>query len=248
MYIDTHCHISKYEYENIFDVIEKLGNNLAIISGADLKTSKEVLELVNKYPNLYGTVGIHPNETEDFTDESLEFIKQAIKNKKIVGIGEIGLDYHYEKNENQKDFFIKQLQLARKYNKPVVIHSRDAAEDTINIIKDYFDLKISFHCFSYSKQIAEYLIKNGVKLGIGGVLTFKNSKNLKEIVKSFDLSSFLIETDSPYLSPEPLRGTINIPSNVIYVAKKIAEIKNESEQNVLKETLNNAINQFDLDI
>lgn len=250
MYIDTHCHISKEDFDNIEEVISKLENNCAIISGADESSNHEVIELIEKYPNLYATIGIHPSEVDDLSSDAIAFIERNLDNPKVVGIGEIGLDYHYSKDNAklQKDIFIKQLDLARKYNVPVVIHSRDAAQDTYEIIKNYKDLKITYHCYSYSLEYARELIKDGIKLGIGGVLTFKNSKTLKEIVKELDLSNFLIETDSPYLAPEPFRGTKNIPSNVYYVALKIAEIKDMQLEEVLKITTENAIKQYNLNL
>lgn len=250
MYIDTHCHIIKSEYDNIDEVISKLEGNIAIISGDSESTNKEVMEVIEKYPNIYGMIGIHPNEVKDMSSDALKYIEDNLSNSKIVGIGEIGLDYHYgkEDKELQKEIFIKQLDLARKYNVPVTIHSRDAAKDTFDIVKDYNDLKITYHCYQYSLEMAKELLKQNILFGIGGVLTFKNSKEIKEVVKYLPLSNILLETDSPYLAPEPLRGTKNIPSNVIYVAKYIAELKGIPLDTVLKSTSENAISQFDLPI
>lgn len=250
MYIDTHCHIIPSEYDNLTDVINALENNIAIVSGDSSSTNKEVIDVISKYPNLYGTIGIHPNEIDNDIDQSLKYIETNLSNPKIVGIGEIGLDYHYGKDDAklQKDVFIKQLELARKYNMPVTIHSRDAALDTYEIIKNYSDLKITYHCYSYSVEMADLLLKQDVKFGVGGVLTFKNSKTIKDVVKKIPLGNILLETDSPYLAPEPYRGKKNMPSYVVYVAKKIAEIKNISYEEVLKVTTNNAIKQFDLNV
>ena len=249
MYIDTHCHIIPSEYDNLDEVISKLEENIAIVSGDSNKTNHEVIDIISKYPNLYGTIGIHPNELNDI-DESIEYIEANLSNPKIVGIGEIGLDYHYGKDDAklQKEVFIRQLDLARKYNMPVTVHSRDAALDTYEIIKNYSDLKITYHCYSYSLEMAEQLLKLNVKFGIGGVVTFKNSKTIKEVVEMLPLENILLETDSPYLSPEPFRGKINMPSNVIYVAKKIAEIKNMPYNAILKQTTENAVLQFDLKV
>ena len=250
MYIDTHCHIIPSEYDNLEEVVSKLDGNIAIVSGDSNYTNKEVIDMINKYPNLYGTIGIHPNEIDCDMDESLEYIESNLSNPKIVGIGEIGLDYHYGKDDAklQKEVFIKQLELARKYNMPVTIHSRDAALDTYEIIKNYSDLKITYHCYSYSVEMANILLKQNIKFGIGGVLTFKNSKTIKEVVENIPLENILLETDSPYLSPEPFRGSKNMPSYVVYVAKKIAEIKNIPYEDVINTTTNNAIKQFDLSI
>ena len=239
--VDTHCHITSEYYDNILEVISKMKDNIIIVSGTNKEDIKEVISLCN-YKNIYGTIGIYPTEELD-----LKIIEDNINNKKIVGIGEIGLDYHLEHNkEEQKNKFIKQLDLARKYNKTVVIHTRDAIQDTYDILKNYKDLKKVIHCYSGSLEMAKEFIKIGCRLGIGGVLTFKNSK-LKDVVKEIDLKYLLLETDSPFLAPEPLRGTKNEPYNVIYVAKKIAEIKNISLEEVLDISTLNAKDQFDLE-
>ena len=239
--VDTHCHITSEYYDNILEVISKMKDNIIIVSGTNKEDIKEVISLCN-YKNIYGTIGIYPTEELD-----LNIIEDNINNKKIVGIGEIGLDYHLEHNkEEQKNKFIKQLDLARKYNKTVVIHTRDAIQDTYDILKNYKDLKKVIHCYSGSLEMAKEFIKIGCRLGIGGVLTFKNSK-LKDVIKEIDLKYLLLETDSPFLAPEPLRGTKNEPYNVIYVAKKIAEIKNISLEEVLDITTLNAKDQFDLE-
>ncbi len=248
MIIDTHCHLDSKEYSNLEEVIKRMKNNIMITSGTDLESSLNVINLCNKYENVYGTIGYHPTELENYSQENMNIIESNLNNPKVVGIGEIGLDYHYGKeNKNiQIQVFKYQLDLARKYNMPVVIHSRDALEDTLNIIKQYKDLKITMHCFSYSKEIAKELIKMNVKIGIGGVLTFKNSIKLKEIVKEIDLKNVLLETDSPYLTPEPYRGKQNEPIYVKYVAQEIAKLKQISEEEVEKITTSNAISQFDL--
>lgn len=239
--VDTHCHITSEYYDNINEVINKMKDNIIIVSGTNKDDIKEVIELC-KYKNVYGTIGIYPTEELD-----LKIIEDNINNKKIVGIGEIGLDYHLEHNkEEQISKFIKQLDLARKYNKCVVIHTRDAIQDTYDILKNYKDLKKVIHCYSGSLEMAREFIKINCRLGIGGVLTFKNSK-LKDVIKEIDLKYILLETDSPFLTPEPFRGTKNEPYNVIYVAKKIAEIKGISLEEVLNITTNNAKEQFDLE-
>ncbi len=244
MLIDTHCHLSYSDYDNLDDVIKNM-NGIMIASGCDDKTNKEVLELVNKYDNVYGTLGIHPENIDSINDDSLKFIEKNIMNPKIVAIGEIGLDYHYTKENKtlQKEVLESQLKLAQKYNKSVVIHSRDAIFDTYNILKKY-NLKGSIHCFSSSLNMAKEFIKLGYKIGIGGVVTFKNSKKLQEIVKEIDIKDILLETDSPYLSPEPFRGKKNIPSNVYYVALKVSELKNMNIDEVINITSENAMNIF----
>lgn len=248
--IDTHCHI----YKDSFDDIDKVVNNMdgyMIVSGCDDDTNKEVLRLVSVYPNVYGTLGLHPTDLDKLTDKSFKIIEDNINNPKIVGIGEIGLDYHYENTDKelQQEIFIKQILLAKKYNKTVVIHSRDAIEDTYNILDKYIgNTKCILHCYGSSVEMAKKFLKFNIMFGIGGVVTFKNGKTLKEVVKEIDIKYLLLETDSPYLAPEPLRGTINEPKNVDLVASKIAEIKEINKEQVLEITTSNAISQFDLPI
>ena len=251
MFIDTHCHLSKNDYSNLTDVIDEMKDNIMIISGCNDETNKEVIELVNKYPNIYGTIGLHPEEVDKITEDSFNLIINNINNPKIVGIGEIGLDYYYKSDnkELQKQVFQRQIEIAKRYNKTIVIHSRDAIKDTMDIIKSSnIQSNITMHCYSSSLEVAKELVNMNVKLGIGGVITFKNSSKLKEVVENIDLKYLLLETDSPYLSPEPFRGKQNRPYNCYYVAKKIAEIKNISLEEVLSTTTKNAIEQFDLPI
>lgn len=247
--IDTHCHLFISDYPDIDDVIKKMGDNIIIVSGVNDATNREVLELCLKFDNVYGTIGIHPESVDG--EYNLDFIENHINDEKIIAVGEIGLDYYYTKDnkERQMDLFCKQVELAIKNNKPIVVHSRDAISDTYDIIKKYnYGNKTLIHCFSSSLEMANCFVKLGCKLGIGGVLTFKNSKILKEVVEKIDLKYLILETDSPYLSPEPFRGKKNEPYNIIYVAKKISEIKDIDLENVLKMTTANAVYQFDLDV
>jgi len=247
--IDTHCHLFREYYDSIEDVLHKMGSNIIIVSGTNDNDNLEVIELCSKYPNVYGTIGIHPTEIDRITENSFKIIEENLNNPKIVGIGEIGLDYYWEKeNKNlQQEIFIKQIELAKKYNKSIVVHSRDAIKDTYDILEKYGKgLKIDIHCFSGSLEMANKFIDIGCFLGIGGVLTFKNNVKLIEVIENISLDKILLETDSPYLSPEPYRGKKNEPYNIIYVARKIAEIKNISTEEVLKITTSNAITQFNL--
>ena len=246
MLIDTHCHLSYEDYDNLDEIIKNM-NGIMIASGCGDKTNKEVLELVEKYDNVYGTLGIHPEEVNNITEDSFKLIEENINNPKIVAIGEIGLDYYWVKDnkEQQIELFKKQLDLATKYNKPIVVHSRESIQDVYDILKKY-NLKGSIHCFSSSLEMAKEFIKLGYKIGVGGTVTFKNSKKLQEIVKEIDLKDILLETDSPYLSPEPFRGKKNTPSNVYFVAKKISELKDIDINKVLEVVNNNAKEEFDL--
>ena len=208
------------------------------------KTAHEVVDSYIKYEGfLLPAVGIHPEYTDNYDLNDLE---ELIKNNKVYAIGEIGLDYHYnnENKDEQKELFNKQLDLAEKYNLPVIVHIREAMQETFDILKKR-KLKGVIHCYSGSIEMAREFIKLGYKLGIGGVLTFKNSR-LSEVIEKLDIKDILLETDSPYLSPEPFRGRKNNPSNVYYVAKKIAEIKNIKVDEVIEKTTSNCKELFDI--
>ena len=246
MMIDTHCHLCESDYDNLKEIINHMGNNIMICSGADNENNFSTIKLINEYDNIYGTIGFHPDEVDNY---DLKFIEDNINNPKIVGIGEIGLDYYHDSDkELQKELFIKQLDLARLYNKPVVIHSRDAAEDTFNILENYKDLKIVLHCYGYSFDMAKKFLKLGCKFGIGGVLTFKNGKKLVEVVENIGIENLLLETDSPYLTPEPYRGSKNEPYNITFVAAKIAELKNMKIDEVFEITTKNACEIYNIKI
>lgn len=253
MLIDTHCHLGKDDYEDVNKIVENMESNLMIASGVDLETNKEVISLVDKYSNVYGTLGFHPEyvDTPDM-DKWIKYMEENLNNPKIVGVGEVGLDYHYEgfDKAKQKELFIKMIELAKKYNKTLVIHTRDAVADTLEILKsnDISGMKITLHCFSESIEMAREFLKLGCKFGIGGVVTFKNGRKLQEVVSELDLSNFVLETDSPYLAPEPYRGTKNEPKNTYYVAKKIGEIKGLSTEEVIKITTENSIKQYNLEV
>lgn len=250
MLIDSHLHLSKDEYEDISKVVKRANDNdvkYLIVSCCSMKDIEEGISLLDNYENIFLSIGLHPSEAPNYTDDELGKISMlARENPRVVAIGEIGLDYHYGKDdiELQKKLFDSQLKLATQLDLPVVIHTREAVEDTIAILKKY-NLRGVIHCFSGSYEIANIYTKMGYKLGIGGVLTFKNSK-LKEVVSKLDLSTIILETDSPYLSPEPVRGSRNEPANVKYVAEYIANIKNIDLQEVSSITTSNVIEVFDL--
>ena len=242
---DTHAHLFKeyYTEEEIEKIVSSF-NGYIIVSGTDDNSNREILNL--KYENIYITLGIHPEDALNYKDSDIDFIVNNLNNSKVVGIGEIGLDYHYgkENRDKQIELFVKQLDIARKYNLPVIIHSRDAINDTINILKNYKDLKKILHCYSGSLESAKELIKLDTYFGVGGVLTFKNSTNLVQTIKEIPLDRIVIETDSPYLSP--FRGNKNVPNNVVEVLKKIALIKDVSYEETLKVTNNNAKYLFNI--
>ena len=242
---DTHAHLFKeyYTEEEIEKIVSSF-NGYIIVSGTDDNSNREILNL--KYENIYITLGIHPEDALNYKDSDIDFIVNNLNNSKVVGIGEIGLDYHYGKvnRDKQIELFVKQLDIARKYNLPVIIHSRDAINDTIDILKKYKDLKKILHCYSGSLESARELIKLDTYFGVGGVLTFKNSTNLVQTIKEIPLDRIVIETDSPYLSP--FRGNKNVPNNVVEVLKKLALIKDVSYEETLKITNNNAKYLFNI--
>jgi len=249
MFIDTHSHLFNEYYDNIEEIINKCKDNgvkRIIVSGVDMKSNKEVLELVNKYDIVYGSIGFHPTELDDFSYDDLDWLEEHINDNKIVAVGEIGLDYHYDNTDKiiQYDVLKRQLDIALKHNKPIIFHSRDAIGDTYNILSEY-KLKGSIHCYSGSVEMAREFIKHGYMIGVGGVVTYKNSKILKEVVKDVDLSYILLETDSPYLSPEPYRGMKNDSSYICEIAKVIGELKGVSILDVSKITSDNAERLFD---
>ena len=245
--IDSHAHVFGEFYDNIDFLVNELKNKglKYVINCADsVDSSYEVVELFNKYNDfLLPTVGIHPSNTEDIS--KLKELEDIIKNNKVYAIGEIGLDYHYgkENKEEQIKLFNLQLDLAEKYNLPVIIHIRDSIQDAYDILKTR-KLRGIIHCYSGSYEMAKLFINLGYKLGLGGVLTFKNSK-LYELVEKIDISNFVLETDSPFLSPEPFRGKINNPYNIHYVALRIAEIKCISYDDVLTCNISNLSEIFD---
>ncbi len=249
MFIDTHCHIFKEYYEDINEILNNAKNNgitKFINNGCDKSSNKEVLTLIDKYENMYGAIGIHPESVDTYKEEDLNFITSHLSHPKIIAIGEIGLDYHYTKENKaeQIKLFEKNLKIATSFNLPVIIHSRDATEDTINILKKYPVTGV-IHSFSGSLETAQIYIKMGFSLGINGVITFKNSK-LKEVIKKIPLTNLVLETDSPYLTPEPYRGTKNEPARILDIAKYIANLKEISLEDLSKITNENVKRIFDI--
>ena len=247
--IDTHCHIYSEYYDDIPELISKIkdsGVEKIIVNGCNMETNLEVLELVKKYDIVYGAIGFHPTElSADYVNE-IEWLKDHINDDKIVAIGEIGLDYHYPdtNKKNQLDAFIRQLDIAKKFQKPIIVHSRDAINDTYETLKKY-NLKGSIHCYSGSLEMAKEFIKIGYYIGVGGVCTYKNAKNIINVIKNISLAYILLETDSPYLSPEGHRGKQNTPVNIPIIARKISEIVDVPISKVALETTDNANRLFD---
>ena len=222
MFVDTHCHISYEDYDNIDELIMNIKNSKVekiIVNGTDMKSNLFVLELVRKYDIVYGALGFHPTELDDFSYDYLDWLDKNIDNDKIVALGEIGLDYHYENTnkERQIDVLRRQLDIAVKHNRPIIFHCRDAIGDTYDILKKY-NLKGTMHAYSGSLDMALKFIKLGYCLGVGGVVTFKNAKNIIEVIKNIDLKYIVLETDAPFLTPEPYRGKKNDSSFIYLVA------------------------------
>ncbi len=250
MYIDTHCHLSREDYDDIDKVIEENKNaniDKIVVSGCSRESIEEVMDLKDRYDMVYVTIGYHPEYADTVSQSDLDYLKSLLGEKKVVGIGEIGLDYHYTKDNKDKQIWLfeEQLKIAEEFNLPVVIHSRDATMDTINTLKKY-KVKGIIHCFSGSLETANIYISMGFLLGIGGVVTFKNSK-LKDVVKEVPLESIVLETDSPYLAPVPFRGKINSSKYLELIANFIADIKNISVDELAEITSRNASSLFDFD-
>jgi len=251
MFIDTHMHIGNdfgVDPDTFVENAKKVGVHQLIASFCEKDDLLLSTEFVNKYKNLYACVGYHPEISNKIVDKDYEILEEFIKkNPKIVAIGEIGLDYYWEKDnkEKQREVFKKQLELAEKLNLPVVIHSRDAINETYEILKEFKTVKGVIHCFSGSLEMAKKFMELGYYLGIGGVVTFQNSK-LGSVVEQIPLTRLLLETDSPYLAPVPVRGTTNESKNIPYIAKKIANLKKISIEEVERVTTKNAFELFDL--
>lgn len=240
--IDTHTHINMIEGITVEDILKNAKENgvdKIIVPSANPKDFERIMELINKYANVYGMLGVHPSDAKDWDDKLINEIKNLAQNKKIVAIGEVGLDYYWDKsfNDLQKEIFIKQIKLANELNLPIDVHDRDAHKDTFDILKEYNNgSKVVMHCFSGSVEFAKECIKEGWYLGIGGVVTFKNAVKMKEVVQAVALEHILLETDAPYLTPVPYRGQENQPAYVKFVAGEIAKLRRITLEEVIRIT------------
>lgn len=245
--VDTHFHLDlTQDIETILEDAEKNNVKKFIISGCDKKSIRDGIEIVNRYPNVYMTIGYHPDEVDSLKDEDLEYLEKLLNNKKVIGIGEIGLDYYYNDSNTdlQKEWFRKQIELAIKHRLPIVVHTREATEDTYEILKEY-DVRGVLHCYSGSLEMAKLYMEKGFFFGIGGVLTFKNSK-LKDVVKEIPIQNLILETDSPYLAPEPKRGSVNEPKNIKIIANCLSTVKELPIEKITDYTTGNVYRLFDL--
>ncbi len=244
--IDTHCHLNDEQYTDIDEIVNNylsVGVDKVVCASSSFSASVKAGELARKYPSVYYTIGVHPDEVEEFDINKLETLVKNASNK-LTAIGEIGLDYFHNKENKaeQKQAFISQIELANKYKLPIVIHCREAYGDTLEILKQHpAKYGAVMHCYSGSLEFAREIISLGYKLSFTGNVTFKNAKNVKEVAQNIPDDSFFLETDSPYLAPEPHRGTRNEPKNVLDVAACVADLRGVSKQKLIELTDKNAI-------
>lgn len=249
---DTHAHYDDEAFdedrEQLLADLPRQGIGRVVNIGASIASCKRTLELMDKYDYIYGALGVHPCDTENLTEADMDWLKEKCSHEKCLAVGEIGLDYYWDEpdREIQKKWFVRQLQLAREVQLPVIIHSRDAAKETIDIMTAERAGEIGgvVHCYSYTKESARTFLDMGFYFGIGGVITFKNAKKLKEAVEYIPMDRIVLETDCPYLSPEPNRGKRNSSLNLAYVAEAIAGLKGISEEEVRRITWENGCRMY----
>ena len=254
MLIDTHAHIDMQNYSEQFEeILNNAKNNSVekiIIPGVEPLGFNRIIEIIEKYDNIYGALGVHPSEAKTFNDDVSDRMLLLGTNKKIVAVGEIGLDYYWDKSfvELQKEIFIRQIEIAKELRKPVIIHDRDAHSDTFEILKltKAKDTGVVMHCFSGSAEFAMQCVQEGFYIALGGVVTFKNAKKMKEVAKIVPIEKLLLETDSPYLTPEPFRGKENQPAYVKYAAEEIARLREIDLDELAQRTSENAMRVFKL--
>ncbi|MCI8996991.1 MAG: TatD family hydrolase [Lachnospiraceae bacterium] len=254
MIFESHAHYDDKAFDKDRDLLlermQEQGVGTIINVSASMRGVRDTLALTERYPFIYGAVGIHPDEVGELNEENFSWLQEQCGRKKVVAVGEIGLDYYWDKesHEQQKYWFIRQLSLAREQKLPVIIHSREAAQDTMDLMKEHgTGLEGVIHCFSYSPEMAREYVKMGYYIGVGGVVTFKNAKKLKETVQQIPLERILLETDSPYLAPVPYRGKRNCSFYLSYVAKEIGALKGISPEEVICVTERNAQKMYRLE-
>jgi len=254
MIFETHAHYDDEAFnqdrEILLNSLSQAGIDFVVNVASSIETTRNTLELIEQYPFIYGAVGVHPSDTAELNEDNFAWLRQVTKLNKVVALGEIGLDYYWDtpEREIQKVWFDRQMELGKEAKLPTIIHSRDAAQDTLEMIKaaNLKEVGGVIHCFSYGKEMAKEYLDLGFYIGIGGVVTFKNAKKLKEVVEYTPLDYILLETDSPYLTPEPNRGKRNSSLNLIYVAKEIAKLKGIEYDEVIATTERNAKKMYRL--
>lgn len=250
--IDTHCHLNDETYqENVAEVVQQCqesGVEKMICIGYDLPSSLKAVEIAHTYPCVYAAVGVHPDSAEDYNEEVAQALEKLANDEKVVAIGEIGLDYYWDKapRDMQKEVFKAQIELARRYNLPIIIHSRDALMDTHAITAEYAPVKGVMHCYSGSVEMANEFIKQGFHISLAGPVTFKNARVPKEVAVALPSDKLLVETDCPYLTPHPYRGKVNYPYYVKLVAEEIARLRGIEYQELEEITSKNACDLFSL--
>ncbi|MBO5929693.1 MAG: TatD family hydrolase [Clostridia bacterium] len=250
MFFDTHTHLDDEKFaqdrESVIKMIQDEGVSLAVNVGSCMESSKTSLDLAKRYDFIYAAVGVHPNEVGNMQDTDLETLAEMASHEKVVAIGEIGLDYHYDEpaKEIQKLWFEKQLRLAQTLSMPYIIHDREAHQDTLDILKKVGYTNGVMHCFSGSCEMAKEVLDMGLYISIAGQVTFKNAPKVQEVARMVPQDRLLIETDSPYLTPEPYRGQRNTSANVRFTCEKIAELKGISLEELAKITLENGKNFY----
>ncbi|MBQ8588142.1 MAG: TatD family hydrolase [Clostridia bacterium] len=253
MLFDTHAHLNDSRFdddrEQLIESLNSSGVGAYCEIGYDMPSSVKAAQLADKYSFVYAAVGVHPHDSKDMTNEDLPVLADLYAKEKVVAIGEIGLDYYYDNSDRevQREWFARQLDLAKSIDAPVVIHSRDAMEDTINILKSHGNGDGIIHCYSGSKESARILLDMGYYISFAGPVTFKNAVTALEVIDYVPLDRILVETDSPYLAPVPYRGKRNCPVYVAEVARKIAEIKGMTFEEISKITFDNAMRIYRLD-
>ena len=255
MIFETHAHYDDAKFdtdrEMLLAELPQRGISPVINVGSSIATTKTTLSLAQEYPFLYAAVGVHPSDVDDLNEDTYAWLKQQTTLQKTVAVGEIGLDYYWPEpdHETQKKWFLRQLDLAREIKKPVIIHSREAAKDTVDLMTEAHAEEIGgvIHCYSYTKETAKTFLDMGFYFGIGGVLTFKNAKKLKEAVEYIPMDRIVFETDCPYLAPEPNRGKRNSSLNIPYVIAAMAQIKGITEEEVRKAAWDNSLKLYRMD-
>ncbi len=252
MYFDTHAHYDDKQFdtdrEELLNSLPSKGIELVVLPGCDVMSSERAIAIAESHDYIYAAVGVHPGELADYKPGDLERIEQLAANEKCVAIGEIGLDYYWDdsRKEEQKQLLRDQMELALRLDKPVIIHDREAHADSMEILFQYPELRGVFHCFSGSKEMAQELLKRGWYLGFDGPVTYKNARKALEVLEICPMDRLLIETDSPYLSPVPMRGKRNDSSNLKYVVEKIAEVKGISPELAAAQSLENGKRLFNI--
>lgn len=247
--IDTHAHIDMLDYDKTIALMSEYGVKKAIIPSVEVATLDKVMEIALKNENLYAMIGIFPSEAKTYTPKVEEKLRNLAKNPKIKAVGEIGLDYYWDKSfvDLQKEVFVKQIKLANELNLPIVVHDREAHKDSFDLLKEYNKgSNVLFHCFSGSVEFMQECVKQGWYIAIGGVVTFKNAIKMKDVAKTVPLEYLVLETDSPYLTPVPFRGKENSPAYVKYVAEEVANLRAMPVNEIIDITTNNAERFFEI--